>query len=320
MAFAPLGPRQHRRRLHRSPGRFRCVVLVGLLAAQPRQSQRLRQVGHHERNERRSPWTTEVGAGGTNSATTGLRTPAGLSLYTTVIDGTTGQLRVYVNGARITQNAIVRDVASFGSTLVASLGRSTYNDTSWNGLVDDFAVYAQALTDADVQALYSSQALDRAVAGISVPTTATADFAVPVTSAGVPVTWASDNAAIAVSGTTATVTRPAAGAGDASVTLTATLTVNGETRTQTYVVLVPQQLADTEKVAQDLAAIAIANLDDIRTNFSVPTAGAPGLHDHVEHRRRRRRERRASRRCARRLTHRRGPAARCRIGSRSRWS
>lgn len=223
-----------------------------------------------------APWGTEIGAGATNTPTAGVRTPAGLSLYTTVIDGTSGQLRVYVNGQRITQNAIVRDVAAFGPSLVASLGRSTYNDTSWNGLVDDFAVYAQALTDADVQALYSAQALDRAVAGVSVPTTATADFAVAATSAGVPVTWASDSAAIAISGTTAVVTRPAAGAGDANVTLTATFTVGSDTRTQTYAVLVPQQLADTEKVTQDLAAIEIANLDDIRTNFSVPTVGAQG--------------------------------------------
>lgn len=223
-----------------------------------------------------APWGTEVGAGATNTPTAGARTPAGLSLYTTVIDGTTGQLRVYVNGQRITQNTIARDVAAFGSTLVASLGRSTYNDTSWNGLVDDFAVYAQAFSDADVQSLYSGQALDRAVAGVSIPTTATADFVVPVTSAGVAVGWASDSAAISVSGSTATVIRPAAGDGDANVTLTATFTVGSETRTQTYPVLVPQQLSATQKVDQDLAAIQIANLDDIRTNFSVPAVGAQG--------------------------------------------
>ncbi|KQZ85108.1 hypothetical protein ASD56_01700 [Microbacterium sp. Root166] len=223
-----------------------------------------------------APWSTEVGAGGTNSATTGARTPAGLSLYTTVIDGTTGQLRVYINGARITQTAIVRDVASFGSSLVASLGRSTYNDTSWNGLVDDFAVYGQALTDADVQSLYSSQALDRAVAAVSVPQTATADFTVPLTSAGVAVAWSSDSPAIALNGGTADVTRPAAGSGDANVILTATFTVGSETRTQTYGVLVPQEIPDAEKVAQDLAAIEIRNLDNIRSNFSVPAAGAQG--------------------------------------------
>lgn len=223
-----------------------------------------------------APWGTEVGPGATNAGTSGLRTPAGLSLYTTVIDGTTGQLRVYVNGNRIAQNAISRDVASFGSTLVASLGRSTYNDTSWNGLVDDFAVYARAFSDADVRSLYGAEALDRAVAGVSVPETATADFTVPTTSAGATVAWSSDNGAIAVDGTTAAVTRPASGAGDAAVTLTAVFTVGTETRTQTYRVTVPEQLSDAEKVARDLADIQILNLDNIRVNFSVPATGTEG--------------------------------------------
>lgn len=223
-----------------------------------------------------SPWTTEVGAGGTNSATTGARTPAGLNLYTTVINGTTGQLTTYVNGAQIAQTAIARSVADFEGNLVASLGRSVYNDTSWSGLIDDFAVYDSALSATDVQSLYAGQALDRAVAAVSLPTTATADFTVPTTSAGATVSWASDNPAIAVSGTTASVTRPAAGAGDATVTLTATFTVGAETRTKSFTVLVPQQLTDAEEVAQDLAAIEIRNLDNIRTNFSVPAVGALG--------------------------------------------
>lgn len=223
-----------------------------------------------------SPWTTEVGPGATNAASSGIRTPAGLSLYTTVIDGTTGQLRVYVNGARISQNTIARDVAAFGPNLVAALGRSTYNDASWSGLVDDFAVYAQALGDADVQALYNAEALDRAVAAVSIATTADANFTVPTTSAGVAVSWTSNNPAIAISGGTATVTRPTAGAGDANVTLTATFTVGGATRTQTYPVRVTQLLSDAQRVAADLAALDIANLDNIRTNFSVPAVGAQG--------------------------------------------
>ena len=219
------------------------------------------------------PWTTEVGTGGTGSATS---TPAGMNLYTTVINGTTGQFTVYLNGAQIGQNAIARSVADFSGNLVASLGRSVYNDTSWNGLIDDFAVYDQALSAADVQSLYASQALDRAVSAVSVREEATTDFTVVTTSAGVPVTWASDNAAIAINGGTATVTRPAAGSGDADVTLTATFTVGAETRTATFSVWVPQEIADADKVAQDLAAIELLNLDNIRNNFSVPSSGPQG--------------------------------------------
>ena len=223
-----------------------------------------------------APWGTEVGPGATNAATTGLRTPAGMSLYTTVIDGTTGQLRVYINGTRISQTAIARNVSSFGSSLVSYLGRSTYNDANWNGQIDDFAVYGQALGDADVQSLFAGEALDRAVASVSVPGSATADFAVPTSSYGAAVSWASDDAAIAVTGGTAAVTRPAAGEGDATVTLTATFTVGADTRTKTFEVLVPEDLADDVKADADLDAIEIRGADNIRTNFSVPTSGAQG--------------------------------------------
>ncbi|HEX5858396.1 MAG TPA: immunoglobulin-like domain-containing protein, partial [Microbacterium sp.] len=223
-----------------------------------------------------APWGTEVGPGSTNAGTSGIRTPAGMALYTTVIDGTSGQLRVYVNGAPIAQNAIARDVAAFGSQLVSYIGRSTYNDPGWNGDVDDFAVYGEALDASEVQQLYSGQALDRAVAAVKPPETATADFTVPTTSAGAAITWASDNSAISVQGSTASVTRPAAGAGDASVTLTATFTVGGDSRAKTYVVTVPQELPDEDKVSQDLDAVSVGNAQNIRTNVSVPTSGALG--------------------------------------------
>ncbi|WP_214465271.1 immunoglobulin-like domain-containing protein [Microbacterium flavescens] len=219
-----------------------------------------------------SPWSTEVGTGGTGSPTT----PAGMNLYTTVINGTSGQFTVYLNGAQIGQNVISRSVADFSGNLIASLGRSVYNDTSWNGLIDDFAVYDQALSGADVQSLYASQVFDRAIPAVTVAEEATADFTVATSSAGLPVSWASDNAAIAISGGSAAVTRPAAGAGDANVTLTATFTLGAETRTATFAVRVPQEIADSEKVAQDLTAIEIGNLDDIRTNFSVPATGPQG--------------------------------------------
>lgn len=223
-----------------------------------------------------SPWTTEVGAGSTSSSTTGIRTPADMNLYTTVIDGTNGQLSVYVNGVRITQTAITRNVSSFGADLVASIGRSTYNDANWNGLVDDFAVYSSALGETDVKQLFTSQAIDRAIASTTVPATVTSAFTLPLTSYGVQVSWASDNAAIAVNGGNAAVTRPSPGAGDAAVTLTATFTISGDTRTKSYVVQVPQDITDANKAQQDLDAIEIRNADNIRTNFSVPATGALG--------------------------------------------
>lgn len=222
-----------------------------------------------------SPWSTEVGAGSTGSPTSGLKTPTGLALYTTVIDGVAGKLTVYVNGTQISQQTITRDVSSFGSGLVAYLGRSTYSDPGWAGDVDDFAVYGQALDAAQVQQEFSGEALDRAVAAVTVPATATADFALPASASGASIAWSSDGPAIAVQGGTAAVTRPAPGSPDATVTLTATFAAGAASTTRTYSVVVPAQLTDLAKADADAAALAVATAD-VRTSFSVPTAGTNG--------------------------------------------
>ncbi|MEU6249406.1 immunoglobulin-like domain-containing protein [Glycomyces sp. NPDC047010] len=223
-----------------------------------------------------APWSTEIGAGATGTPTAGVRTPAGAALYTTVIDGTNGELTLYVNGVKTTEHAIGRDVADFGANLVAYLGRSTYKDAYFAGDFDDLAVYGSALDAEAAQALYSEGALDRAVASVSLQASATADFTLPTSSHGATINWASDGDAIAVDGGTAAVTRPSPGSGDAVVTLTATFTAAGETRTRSYSVTVPEDLTDTEKADADLASIAIPNADDVRTNLSVPTTGANG--------------------------------------------
>lgn len=223
-----------------------------------------------------APWNTEVGAGATGTPTVGARTPSGMALYTTVIDGTSGQLRVYVNGQRISQHAISRDISSFGSTLTASIGRSTYNDLNWKGSVDDFAVYDQALDDAGVAGLFSGEALDRAVAQVEVPETATADFALTTDAYGASIAWGSDHPAVAIDGGKAVVTRPAAGSGDAQANLTATFTVGAETRIRLYPVTVPQNLPDDVLAQADLDALEIPGADNVRTNVSLPTQGENG--------------------------------------------
>jgi trimeric autotransporter adhesin len=223
-----------------------------------------------------APWNTEVGAGATGTPTAGVRTPSGTALYTTVIDGTNGLLTLYVNGVKTTEHSIARNLSSFGGSLVAYLGRSTYNDAYFAGDFDDLAVYGSALGAADAQALYADGALDRAVASVSVPPTAEADFDLPTSAYGAAITWTSDDDAIAIAGGAAVVTRPAPGSGDATVTLTGTFTAAGETRTRSYTVIVPEDLTDAEKADADLAAITIATADDVRTNVSVPTSGANG--------------------------------------------
>jgi uncharacterized repeat protein (TIGR02543 family) len=58
---------------------------------------------------------------------------------------------------------------------------------------------------------------------------------------GVTIAWESDNAAIAVGGTTGTVTRPASDEADAEVTLTATLSLSGGSTTKTFNLIVRKQ-------------------------------------------------------------------------------
>lgn len=223
-----------------------------------------------------SPWSTEVGPGATGAATSGIRTPAGMAQYTTVIDGVSGQLGVYVNGTRISQVAIARDVSSFGSSLLGYLGRSTYPDAGWAGDIEDFVVYDGALTQAQVSAAYEGQALDFAIAGVQVPATATQDFPLPASSHGAQISWSSGDAAIVVDGTTARVTRPEAGSPDATVSLTATFTVGQASQQKQFDVVIPADLTAQAKAEADLAAIEINGADNVRTNLSVPTAGALG--------------------------------------------
>src|SRR5690606_34201967 len=100
------------------------------------------------------------------------------------------------------------------------------------------------------------------VEAVTVPATATADFTLPTTASGADISWTSDDAAIAVTGGDAVVTRPAAGDDDATVTLTATFTAGEASTTRTYSVTVPAQLID--------------QATDVRTSFSVPTLGENG--------------------------------------------
>ena len=126
--------------------------------------------------------------------------------------------------------------------------------------------------------LYDAQVLrqGRGRCQAAVPASATEDFALPTSAAGVSIAWKSGNAAIAVDNATgkATVTRPAATAADAEVILTATFGNNA--KTADYTVLVPKQLSDAEQAKADLDVVTIEDSDDIRSNFSVPTKGNNG--------------------------------------------
>lgn len=96
-------------------------------------------------------------------------------------------------------------------------------------------------------------------------TEVTTDFTLPTTAAGgVTVSWASSDAAIAISGQNATVTRPAFEDGNKSVVLTATLTKNEASATKEFtVVVVCQEDANTIDALTVAEAIAADQGDTV---------------------------------------------------------
>lgn len=149
-----------------------------------------------------SPWGTEVGPGSTNAATTGTKATSDLALYTTVISGTNSTMSFYLNGKQVgdvTYTIPAGGLTNYGD-LVAYIGKSSYADPNSKLDVDDYAVYDTAISAADVTKLYDAQVLDKAEAAVkaAVPASATEDFALPTSAAGVSIAWKSDNAAIAV--------------------------------------------------------------------------------------------------------------------------
>ena len=91
---------------------------------------------------------------------------------------------------------------------------------------------------------------------------------------GSSITWASSDPS--VMSTTSVVTRPASGSGDASVTLTATIARGNVTETRAFTVTVLERPDAPGLVAEDLAALTVVNVDDVRGNLTLPTSGANG--------------------------------------------
>ena len=101
-------------------------------------------------------------------------------------------------------------------------------------------------------------------AALNVNANATADFTLPVAGAnGSVISWASDNAAIAIEGANATVTR---GDADVTVTLTATITLGEVTETATFTVTVAKE--GTEEPPVEETVYTVAGILDVMANYT----------------------------------------------------
>ncbi len=189
--------------------------------------------------------------------------PAGQWTHVVVTyDKATKNVAFYRNGVRqistikYQATGAATGVLGSESTSVKTLGYNgpQYNGAHANGLMDDYALYngvatiddVISLTQSNNPAFNPSSVAQSALDALSVPGTATVDFALTTqTIGGVQVSWASsDPAVIAVAGANATVTRPTGSA--ATVTLTATGTYGSSTPvTKTFEVSVPPAGAST---------------------------------------------------------------------------
>ncbi|WP_193605189.1 immunoglobulin-like domain-containing protein [Nocardioides dongkuii] len=217
------------------------------------------------------------------------RVPTGQWRHVTLsIDGGTpaapGALRLYEDGVLAAENTALTTNPSLlgtpdGTTTHNYLGRSAYaGDLSFKGRLRDFRVYSRALTGAEAAesaADTSTAAADSDTAALTLGDTSAvvADLALPATGpSGSTITWATSDPGVV--GASGAVTRPAFGQPDGTATLTATVTRGAVSRTRTFEVTVPaEELDDTGKVQEAVAAVALVHPDDVRGNLTLPAAG-----------------------------------------------
>lgn len=106
---------------------------------------------------------------------------------------------------------------------------------TYNGYTALYTVEIIEKTTVNVEAI-----VNEAINAVSITTSATTNFALPLSKNGVAISWQSNSSSILVSGTNAIVSRPAANASDATVILAATFSYEGVTKTKNYTVVVPK--------------------------------------------------------------------------------
>ncbi|MDR0671914.1 MAG: family 43 glycosylhydrolase, partial [Oscillospiraceae bacterium] len=206
-----------------------------------------------------SPWSTEYGISPTNAAqgVAGPITGNDWALYTTVI--TANSVTGYYNGDLVGTVATTRRVDQFGANLVGYIGRSSYPDVFYHGGVADVRIYAEALSAAEVKAIYEESdftteiKLAEAVQDLDIGDTSAVvtDLALPASGLhGTAIAWESSDpdAVTAEGGVTL-------GSAAREVTLTATLTLNGKAKTKQFKVTL---VADSEIADAVLAKVFIS--------------------------------------------------------------
>ncbi len=174
------------------------------------------------------------------------------------IDSTTGRGALYLDGAKVAENAssnvkpsLLYDAAKDFSGYI---GKSFFPDPFFKGEVDDFRVYGKALTAEQVGSIYGegmppAQAVALVKENLSFGRAIVSkDIALPTSSYGATIQWKSSNPAVLSD--TGKVTRPAAGQPVAQIALTAAIRKGPVADTKTFSVNV-LPVGKTLKMASD---------------------------------------------------------------------
>lgn len=220
-----------------------------------------------------APWGTEYGISPTNSpqGVAGPTTDSDWHLYTTVI--TADSITAYYDDTGYGPVDLARSVSSFGSNLIAYIGKSEYPDKLYQGGVKELKIFKGALTSEQVEELYlndsGADVLQAAVDALSIPLSTAEDITLPSTGKfGSTITWSSSDTSI-MTDDGKVMQYPATSNETLSVTMTATVEYEGETITKEFIVEIIDPL---QGVLNNVSLPAVTGED-----LDLPSSGAGGV-------------------------------------------
>ena len=98
------------------------------------------------------------GAGAEQELTGAAPLPVGTWSHVAVVLQGTSNGTLYVNGTSVASStSMPLRPSALGAMPNDWIGHSEFNDPNFDGVIDDFRIYALALTAADVQAIYTQR-------------------------------------------------------------------------------------------------------------------------------------------------------------------
>lgn len=207
-------------------------------------------------------------------------------LTTVVMNGST--MSLYENGELVGTKDTGIKVKDLGNTTQNYIAYGQFGNDPTKAQYAEFKIYNKALSAAEIKSMY--KVTDEGIVAADVSELDLGDISAITENMELPskgvngsdITWASNNAAIAVGeknadgNYVATVKRPAQGTADAKVELTATLAYNGKSSTKKFTVNVAAEYTDLRKIDHDLAIVkqGVGNLSMIiSTELTLPAVG-----------------------------------------------